>query len=330
MIQRNRALAGLTGGPTPGTIRSSRLATDLQSAARLPGEVARAAAAGLGTGGKAVVNASATAIKNVATLGLSTGQLELIGVTQEDRDRGYDTAVTIATASGALLIAVGTGGIASALSKGGSVARTAGGALVAYDAAGNAVGVVQGTYDASKNGVNLSNGARVAAGALGLSANVRAAKSLTTPRAQAPSPAPAQAPNTRFRVGKHSEMPTPRPGQNSHHGVMSAWMEKIHSGYDADKAPAILMPDTNHRATYSVYLTWRAKMRRKLGGTFDWTRVTEADMRALSERMLDAAQVPASVRQEYWAEFERMKAALRKQRLSQPLEESIWARHPIF
>ena len=104
-------------------IQFTRIATELQSVARLPGEVARAAAAGLGTGGKAVANGLVTAVKDVATLGLSPGQLELIGVNKEDRDRGYDTAVSISTASGQVLIAVGTGGMASALSKGGSIAR---------------------------------------------------------------------------------------------------------------------------------------------------------------------------------------------------------------
>lgn len=178
VIRRNSAVADLTGTVTPGMVRSNRLAADLQSAARLPRQVSPAAAAGLGTGGKAVVNASATAVKNVATLGLSSSQLVLIGVTDEDRERGYDTAVTIATASGEVLIAVGTGGIGSALSKGGTVARVAGGALVAFDAAGNAVGVVQGTYDATQNGVSLRSGAQVAAGALGLGANLNAAGGL--------------------------------------------------------------------------------------------------------------------------------------------------------
>jgi hypothetical protein len=178
VIQRNRAVADLTGSPTPGMVRSSRLAADLQSAARLPGEITDAAGAGAKTGGKALVNASATAVKNVATLGLSTSQLELIGVTKEDRDRGYDTAVAIATASGEVLIAVGTGGLATALSKGGKVARAASGAMLAYDAAGNAVGVVQGSYDAAQNGVNVRNGAQVAAGALGLGANIKAAQTL--------------------------------------------------------------------------------------------------------------------------------------------------------
>ena len=178
IIQRNRTVTDLTGVVTPGMIRSTRIAAELQSAARLPGEVASAFAAGLGTGSKAVVNGVATAVKDTATLGLSPGQLELIGVTKEDRERGYDTAVAISTASGQILIAVGTGGAASALSKGGSIARTASGALVAYDAAGNAVGVVQGVYDASQNGINIANGAQVAGGLLGLSANAKSARDL--------------------------------------------------------------------------------------------------------------------------------------------------------
>lgn len=178
VIRRNQMVADLTGQVTPAMMYSSRLAANLQTATRLPQEVIAAAAAGLVTGGKAVVNGSATAVKNVATLGLSSSQLELIGVTKEDRERGYDTAVTIATASGQVLIAVGTSGLATALSKGGAVARTASGALIAYDAAGNAVGTVQGAYDASQNGINLENGARIAGGALGLAANVKAAREL--------------------------------------------------------------------------------------------------------------------------------------------------------
>jgi hypothetical protein len=92
---------------------------------------------------------------------------------------------------------------------------------------------------------------------------------------------------------------------------MSAWMKKHFPGYDADKAPAILMPDSNHQATFGVYNKWRAEMRQRMGGTFDWGKVTEAEMRALSEKVLDDAKVPADIRQEYWAWFERMKGALR-------------------
>ena len=166
-------------------IRSTGLAKELQSAGRLAGDVARVVAAGgegLGTGAKAVVNGFATSVKDVATLGLSPGQLELLGVSKEDRARGYDTAVMFSTGSGQVLIAVGTGGIASTLSKGGAVARAGSGALVAYDTAGNAVGVVQGVHDTATNGVSIAGGVQIAAGALGLGANVKAARGLKSSR----------------------------------------------------------------------------------------------------------------------------------------------------
>ena len=73
------------------------------------------------------------------------------------------------------------------------------------------------------------------------------------------------------------------------------------------------MPDGNHRATYGVFNKWKAEMTRRWGGTFDWRKATEADMLALSEKMFDAAEVPRSVRQQYWTEFQRMKGALQKQ-----------------
>ncbi len=107
-------------------------------------------------------------------------------------------------------------------------------------------------------------------------------------------------------------MPTPRPGQQSHHGAMSAWMKEHFPGYDPNKAPAVLMPEANHRATFGVYNTWRAEMRQKMGGTFDWSKVSESEMRSLSEKMFDAAQVPANIRQEYWDWFVRMQGALSK------------------
>ncbi len=181
MARRNAAVAGLTGATTPNLTNTSSLAAKLQSAAQLAGEMARAAAAGLWTGVKANVNGFATTVKSVATLGLTTSQLELIGVTKEDRDRGYDTAVAISTASGQVLLAVGTSGLAAALSKGGTITRTASGALIAFNAAGNAVGVVQGVYDATQNGVSISNGAQVAGGLLGLGANAAAVKGMKTP-----------------------------------------------------------------------------------------------------------------------------------------------------
>ncbi len=70
------------------------------------------------------------------------------------------------------------------------------------------------------------------------------------------------------------------------------------------------MSQANHRATFDVYNTWRAEMRKSMGGTFDSKKVEEADMRVLSEKMFDAAEVPGAMRQDYWNWFDRMKRAL--------------------
>jgi len=104
----------------------------------------------------------------------------------------------------------------------------------------------------------------------------------------------------------------PRPGFNSHHRVMSAWMRANFSKYDSDLAPAVFMPEVNHRATFGVYNTWRAEMRREQGGSFDWKNVSASEARNLSEKMFDAARVPSVIRQEYWNSYERMKEALSK------------------
>ena len=47
-------------------------------------------------------------------------------------------------------------------------------------------------------------------------------------------------------------------------------------------------------------------------------------MRTLSERMFDVAEVPAGVRRQYWAEFDRMKAALQKKSPGRPATEGIF------
>ena|GEM_PF-3071279 len=125
----------------------------------------------LGTGTKAVINGTATAIVRTATLGFCDREIELWAISKEDRADGYDTAVAIATVSGEVLIAAVTGGAASILEKGGQVARTAGGALVVFDAAGNIVGVVRGTIDAVSNGLTLQNGIQIVGSGFGLGIN---------------------------------------------------------------------------------------------------------------------------------------------------------------
>jgi hypothetical protein len=114
-----------------------------------------------------------------------------------------------------------------------------------------------------------------------------------------------------FSVGRtHREAQGLLPNTHSHHGVMSAWMEANFKNYNPWGAPTIVMPAANHRATVSLFNKWKAQMAAKMGATFDWANVSEAEMRALAEKMLDAAHVPPAIRQEYWQAFERMKAAL--------------------
>jgi hypothetical protein len=81
-------------------------------------------------------------------------------------------------------------------------------------------------------------------------------------------------------------------------------MEENFPKYKPDDGPAVLMPLENHSATKGIYNTWRAEMRKKMGGTFNWSKVTKDDMLGLSERMFEAAKVPAEIRRQYYAKFE--------------------------
>lgn len=114
-----------------------------------------------------------------------------------------------------------------------------------------------------------------------------------------------------FKLAKHGDMPRPRPtGTESHHGAMSRWMKEHFPGYNPDKAPAVLMPGEAHDATRGMYNTWRAQMKREMGGKFEWNKVAEPDIRGLGDRMFDASKTPAPIQGGYWNWFERMKAAL--------------------
>jgi HNH/Endo VII superfamily toxin with a SHH signature len=93
---------------------------------------------------------------------------------------------------------------------------------------------------------------------------------------------------------------------------MSAWMKSRYPGYIPDRAPAILMPEANHRATFGVYNKWRAEMAKKMGGKFDWCKVSASQMRQLSKKMFDAAKVPQHIRDQYWKEFARMRDLLER------------------
>jgi len=53
-------------------------------------------------------------------------------------------------------------------------------------------------------------------------------------------------------------------------------------------------------------------MTERMGGNFDWGKVSESEIRDLSEKLFDVAKVPQEVRLEFWKQFEQYKATLSK------------------
>lgn len=70
------------------------------------------------------------------------------------------------------------------------------------------------------------------------------------------------------------------------------------------------MPEEMHDTMRGVYNKWRAVMTEKMGGIFDWGKVSEVEIRNLSEMMFDEAKVPRSVRQQFWEQFDSYRATL--------------------
>ncbi|MBK8239518.1 MAG: hypothetical protein IPK74_28690 [Deltaproteobacteria bacterium] len=190
------------------------------------------------------------------------------------------------------------------LEASGHVAGALGEAALAYlDIAAPAAGVAE--HGAERVITLFSNGKKVVR-----SAAVRTAEGNASREAER-----VAAEGEAFRLARHGDHPSPRPGgAQSHHGVMSAWMKKHHPAYNPDEAPAILMSAEAHARTFGVYNRWRAEMKAEMGGVFDWAKVSEDQMRRLSEKMFDAAGVPRQVRADYWRWFERMKGALHRGR----------------
>ncbi len=163
--------------------------------------------------------------------------------------------------------------------------------------------LVKALKETTVEGGNVAIGAMMG-GALGRLNRLR--------KATAPKKAHIKTADGEYWVSTHGDF-RPRPSEiQSHHGAMSAWSKKHLPGYDPERAPTIFMPKSQHEKTFGVYNKWRAEMTKKMGGTFDWAKVSEADMRILSQRQLDAANVPESVRAQFWADFEKMKKALGK------------------
>ncbi|HEX6683700.1 MAG TPA: hypothetical protein VF062_12935, partial [Candidatus Limnocylindrales bacterium] len=95
-------------------------------------------------------------------------------------------------------------------------------------------------------------------------------------------------------------------------GMLDAWAEANFTRYAMRDAPIVAMTTRQHDITRSLFSAWYQELRAAQGvgprGTVDWTRVSAAEVRAFSDRMFDAAGIPANVVREYyrqWAIYER-------------------------
>lgn len=117
-----------------------------------------------------------------------------------------------------------------------------------------------------------------------------------------------------FKVAKYKNQPRPRPYQTeAHHGMLSQWMKsQFGSRYNAGEAPTVLMSKVNHNATRRILNIWKKETARSMGGNFSWNKVSEAQMKDLSNKMFDVAKVPGFIREQYWDQYLRMMNALRR------------------
>jgi RHS repeat-associated protein len=96
------------------------------------------------------------------------------------------------------------------------------------------------------------------------------------------------------------------PGFQNHHGILDIWAHHNIPGYvrrPSNSTTIRLLPG-HHKATITVYGSWlRERGDRGIKGPVDWTTITPREILNLSERQLDAAEVPGNVRKEYYRQF---------------------------
>jgi RHS repeat-associated protein len=129
-------------------------------------------------------------------------------------------------------------------------------------------------------------------------------------------PAPGQI----WDVLPYAAQQRPRPeNTEAHHGVKDAWSQARYGPSARNEAPTILMPnEPNHNATRLVYPRWAVEIARRQGvrtQEIDWLKVSPGEIWRLAEEELEAAEVPESVREEFfrqWNEFRREKEGERE------------------
>jgi hypothetical protein len=96
------------------------------------------------------------------------------------------------------------------------------------------------------------------------------------------------------------------PGFEKHHAVLDVWADANVQGYVRRSAgsPSMLLTPYQHALTKEVFRDWLEKRTgKKVGGVVDWRTVSAQEAQELTERMFDAAKVPAEARAEYYQAF---------------------------
>lgn len=111
-------------------------------------------------------------------------------------------------------------------------------------------------------------------------------------------------------------MPNPRStGYQSHHGVNSVWVDANFEGYLAKNAPAVLMKNNPyHNATRGVFNRMRSEIAQRQGVSvrdIDWGEVSPGTAWRIAEEQFEAAQVPHSIREDYFRAFNEYLETLR-------------------
>ena len=87
-----------------------------------------------------------------------------------------------------------------------------------------------------------------------------------------------------------------------HHAIMSAWAKAIDPLYRTSQAPVIVLSEANHLATQRAFEAW-AKAEGYSARSVPWAKLSLRQVGALTEKMFDAANVPAAARAAYWKAF---------------------------
>jgi len=122
---------------------------------------------GLGTGGKATVNASATFLAQTVTLGVRDAPVMVFEFDRFDREAGGEFSMQLSTTAMHVGFAAASGKLGVDVINKGGRAAIAGGALIGREVAEGGVMGAQAVGDIRENGVNVNNAIKLSTAVLG-------------------------------------------------------------------------------------------------------------------------------------------------------------------